>query len=242
MAGINSGRKGARSWLVRAVAKVNVEVASRYYLRFVARGGKSEDYLAPRKWFAKVFTRWWREVETKRARYTSGIVFIPWCRFFLFLFPSSSSHRFSPARGFLPSREFDTNSIQDARSLSKENLFHSLINNVLNFSFQGLLTLSLLRFSAQDAAYCTIWSQLLYSSSIVFWKCIASIFLIIVKAIWIAARRSFSSTVHVFGAAENERVKLFVRCYSRMETLHLDGAFPCSFRIVRSLVTFCRHR
>lgn len=149
VAGINSGRKGARSWLVRAVAKVNVEVASRYYLRFVARGGKSEDYLAPRKWFAKVFTRWWREVETKRARYTSGIVFIPWCRFFLFLFPSSSSHRFSPARGFLPSREFDTNSIQDARSLSKENLFHSLINNVLNFSFQGLLTLSLLRFCAR---------------------------------------------------------------------------------------------
>lgn len=76
-------------------------------------------------------------------------MFIPWCRFFLFLFPSSSSHRFSPARGFLPSREFDTNSIQDARSLSKENLFHSLINNVLNFSFQGLLTLSILRFCAR---------------------------------------------------------------------------------------------
>lgn len=143
VAGINSGRKGARSWLVRAFAKVNVEVASRYYLRFVARGGKSEDYLASRKCFAKVFTRRWREVETKRARYTSGIVFIP----VSFYSSSRRSLRFS-ARGFLPSREFDTNSIQDARyaSLSKENLFHSLINNVLNFSFQGLLTLSLLRF------------------------------------------------------------------------------------------------
>lgn len=38
---------------------------------------------------------------------------------------------------------------RDARSLSKENLFHSLINNVLNFSFQGLVTLSILRFCAR---------------------------------------------------------------------------------------------
>lgn len=131
---------------------------------------------------------------------------------------------------------------RDARSLSKENLFHSLINNVLNFSFQGLVTLSILRFCAR----CRVLYDMIAVIVLVEYRFlemnIASIFLIIVKAIWIAARRSFSSTVHVFRAAENERVKLFVRCYSRMETLHLDGAFPCSFRIVRSLVTFCRHR